>query len=139
MLRRSLIALERQSAGERMMEAIPFVGAPMAAATNKQTWAELAEFRKTEDPATAAQNAFWDAQTKMWAVRFSRLRQEYQEFQDSPAPSDAVSPLLLGRTVVCAVLAYAVAFYMAAGFGAELPVVGRIVGEERPAPPAPLE
>eukprot|EP01064_Diplonema_japonicum_P029119 TRINITY_DN4632_c0_g1_i1.p1 TRINITY_DN4632_c0_g1~~TRINITY_DN4632_c0_g1_i1.p1 ORF type:complete len:159 (+),score=57.06 TRINITY_DN4632_c0_g1_i1:54-479(+) len=136
--RRSMLRLsERQGVSERFVQAVPIVGSPVAAFMNKGTYEELAELRKSDDPAAAVTQRFLENQKKLVAWRISRLRQEWQEFQDAPMPTDAISPLILIRTIVLSMVAYAVVFELNAGFGPDLPFVGRVYGAA-PKSPAPL-
>eukprot|EP01059_Diplonema_ambulator_P021958 TRINITY_DN3651_c0_g1_i1.p2 TRINITY_DN3651_c0_g1~~TRINITY_DN3651_c0_g1_i1.p2 ORF type:complete len:161 (+),score=36.01 TRINITY_DN3651_c0_g1_i1:54-485(+) len=136
--RRTALRLsERQGVAERMIETVPIVGAPVAAFMNKGTFEELAELKKADDPAAAVTQRFIENQKKLFAWRISRLRQEWQEFQDAPAGGmDAVSPLILLRTIVLSIVAYNVCFWYCAGFAHESTIIPSLVGEpaRKPAP-----
>eukprot|EP01060_Flectonema_neradi_P037053 TRINITY_DN734_c6_g1_i1.p1 TRINITY_DN734_c6_g1~~TRINITY_DN734_c6_g1_i1.p1 ORF type:complete len:141 (+),score=27.44 TRINITY_DN734_c6_g1_i1:99-521(+) len=135
--RRTLIALERQPVVERMCETIPFVGAPIAAFMNKQTYAELKELREQPDPAAAVTYKFIEDQKKLVAYRLSRLSDEWEAFQDSPAPAGADGALLFVKTVVMSVVSFSFMFYVGSyGKGVELPVVGCLFGKPFVQPPA---
>ena len=50
---------------------------------NKNTYAELAELRKEQDPAAAVTYKFIEEQKKLVAYRLSRLSDEWESFQEN--------------------------------------------------------
>ncbi|KAJ9465051.1 hypothetical protein DIPPA_20793 [Diplonema papillatum] len=125
---------------DKIIETIPFVGAPLTALKSKGTYDELSEIRSENsfDPAAAVTTKFIENQKKLFAWRLHRARIEWLELLESPVPGGLSGLLILARTIVLSAIAYTVAFYFGSGgYGVELPFVGMPFGE-LPDVPKPL-
>eukprot|EP00754_Rhynchopus_humris_P037967 Rhum_TRINITY_DN20670_c0_g1::Rhum_TRINITY_DN20670_c0_g1_i1::g.171762::m.171762 len=141
MFRRSALTLyQKQCSSVRTLEAIPVIGAPLAAYSNAETHEELKELSANNaDAATAVSERFAYHQKKLIAYRLHLIRQQWSEFTYNPFALDGVTPIIFARTLFLSVILYALGFYLGAGFGVELPVVGILVGGEEDKAPTPAD